>query len=240
MLGLTTAGAGRLKSLRRSKLYDLLAALPLIAWCAFWGARMLPILVQQMMLVKLFIQTDPTVLPIDLVLSLISKLASLAYLAFLIVFFAIRYIPQASAPGLHPRFAALVGTYLSASIVLLPFQELSPVLYMISLLLMITGFVFAIWAVLSLGRSISILPQARQLVTSGPYAFVRHPLYLGEMTAMLGIAMQYSVPWALLLFALQCIFQFWRIKNEERLLLGVFPEYPVYVTRTARLVPGVY
>jgi hypothetical protein len=77
MLGLTTAGAGRLKSLRRSKLYDLLAALPLIAWCAFWGARMLPTLVQQMMLVKLFIQTDPTVLPIDLVLSLISKLASL-------------------------------------------------------------------------------------------------------------------------------------------------------------------
>jgi protein-S-isoprenylcysteine O-methyltransferase Ste14 len=105
---------------------------------------------------------------------------------------------------------------------------------------MITGFVFAIWAVLSLGRSISILPQARQLVTSGPYAFVRHPLYLGEMTAMLGIAMQYSAPWALLLFALQCTFQFWRIKNEERLLLGVFPEYPVYVTRTARLVPGVY
>jgi len=157
MLGLTTAGAGRLKSLRRSKLYDLLAALPLIAWCAFWGARMLPTLVQQMMLVKLFIQTDPTVLPIDLVLSLISKLACLAYLAFLIVFFAIRYIPQASAPGLHPRFAALAGTYLSASIVLLPFQELSPVLYMISLLL-------------------------------------RHPLYLGEMTAMLGIAMQYSAP----------------------------------------------
>ena len=78
MLGLTTAGAGRLKSLRRSKLYDLLAALPLIAWCAFWGARMLPTLVQQMMLVKLFIQTDPTVLPIDLVLSLISNLASVA------------------------------------------------------------------------------------------------------------------------------------------------------------------
>ena len=78
---------------------------------------MLPTLVQQMMLVKLFIQTDPTVLPIGLVLSLISNLASLAFLAVLIVFFAIRYIPQASAPGFHPRFAALVGTYLSASVV---------------------------------------------------------------------------------------------------------------------------
>jgi hypothetical protein len=47
----------------------------------------------QMMLVKLFIQTDPTVLPIGLVLSLISNLASLAFLEVLIVFFAIRYIP---------------------------------------------------------------------------------------------------------------------------------------------------
>ena len=42
---------------------------------------MLPILVQQLMLVTLFIQTDPTVLPIGLVLSLISNLASLAFLA---------------------------------------------------------------------------------------------------------------------------------------------------------------
>jgi hypothetical protein len=65
---------------------------------AFWGARMLPTLVQQMMLVKLFIQTDPTVLPIGLVLSLISNLASLAFLAVLIVFFAIRYIPRRAPP----------------------------------------------------------------------------------------------------------------------------------------------
>jgi hypothetical protein len=59
---------------------------------------MLPTLVQQMMLVKLFIQTDPTVLPIGLVLSLISNLASLAFLAVLIVFFAIRYIPRRAPP----------------------------------------------------------------------------------------------------------------------------------------------
>jgi hypothetical protein len=53
---------------------------------------MLPTLVQQMMLVRLFIQPDPTVLPIGLVLSLISNWASLAFLAVLIVFFAIPYI----------------------------------------------------------------------------------------------------------------------------------------------------
>ena len=113
----------RLKSLRRTKLYDLLAALPLIAWFAFCGARIFPTLVQQFLLVKLFIQTDPTVLPISLVLSLASKLAYLAFVAMLIVFFAIRYIPQASASGLYPRFAALAGTFLSLGYVLLPPQE---------------------------------------------------------------------------------------------------------------------
>ena len=67
---------------------------PVIISFSILGEReWLPTLVQQMMLVKLFIQTDPTVLPIGLVLSLISNLASLAFLAVLIVFFAIRYIP---------------------------------------------------------------------------------------------------------------------------------------------------
>ena len=230
----------RLKSLRRTKLYDLLAALPLIAWFAFCGARIFPTLVQQFLLVKLFIQTDPTVLPISLVLSLASKLAYLAFVAMLIVFFAIRYIPQASASGLYPRFAALAGTFLSLGYVLLPPQEVSTPLYVISLLLMVAGFVVATWATLSLGRSISIVPQARQLVTTGAYSFVRHPLYLGEMAAAAGIALQYSARWALLLFVLQCAFQFWRIKNEERLLLEVFPAYAKYATRVARLVPGVY
>jgi hypothetical protein len=73
---------------------------------------MLPTLVQQMMLVKLFIQTDPTVLPIGLVLSLISNLASLAFLAALIVFFAIRYIPRRAPPDAkaHCRWRIRLGT----------------------------------------------------------------------------------------------------------------------------------
>ena len=66
---------------------------------------MLPTLVQQMMLVKFFIQTDPTVLPIGLVLSPVSNLASLAFLAVLIVFFAIRYNPVTGAAWMRKRNA---------------------------------------------------------------------------------------------------------------------------------------
>ena len=93
---------------------------------------------------------------------------------------------------------------------------------------------------LVLGRSISILPEARRLVTRGPYALVRHPLYLGEIVALAGVALQYWSVWALLLWGLVCVFQLQRMKYEERVLSEVFPEYQDYMTRTARLLPGVY
>ncbi len=169
-----------------------------------------------------------------------ARAATLLFLAVLVVMFALRRVPQRTAPGLWPRCAAVGGTFLGVGILLLPPHELSPALYLVSLLLMIGGTVFALAAVLVLGRSISMLPEARQLVTSGPYALVRHPVYLGEMVVMAGIALQYLSVWALLLLALQYAFQLARMRNEERLLSQAFPDYADYMARTARLLPGVY
>jgi protein-S-isoprenylcysteine O-methyltransferase Ste14 len=134
----------------------------------------------------------------------------------------------------------VVGSFLSAGFLLLPLQELSYALYLASLLLVIAGTGFAIYALLVLGRSISILPEARRLVTRGPYALVRHPLYLGEIAALAGVALQYLSAWALLLLGLVWAFQLQRIKYEELVLSQMFPEYGDYMARTARLVPGVY
>ena len=86
----------------------------------------------------------------------------------------------------------------------------------------------------------SIMPEARQLVTRWPYSVIRHPLYLGEMAATAGVAMQYLMPWALVVFAVNCFFQFERMKNEERILMEIFPEYKEHMRRTARLLPGLY
>ena len=154
--------------------------------------------------------------------------------------YTVRYIPQRHAAGFYPRFAAVVGTFSSFGFLLLPPQELSYALYLISLLLLIGGVVFSIYALLVLGRSISLLPEARRLVTRGPYALVRHPLYLGEMVAVAGIALQHLSAWALLLLGLGWAFQIQRMKYEERVLSQSFPEYGDYMTRTARLVPDVY
>ena len=230
----------RLKAIRQTKIYDLFAAAPLIAWFIFCAAHMLPSVAQQIALVKLFVQTDPSVLPAGLLLSTVSHVTTLVFFAVLVVMFAVRHVPERTTVGFYPRCAAVAGTFLSVGIVLLPPQELSSALYLASLFLIIGGTVFAICAGLVLGRSISILPEARRLVIWGPYALVRHPLYLGEIIAIVGVALQYLSAWALLLLALVCAIQLQRMKNEERVLLQVFPEYGDYMARTARLVPRVY
>jgi protein-S-isoprenylcysteine O-methyltransferase Ste14 len=231
---------GRLKALRRTKLYDLLAAAPLIAWYGYCAAQMLPSLAQQAALVQLFIQTDPSVVPATLVFSTVSGVSTLAFLGLLVVMFTVRRISHRATPGFYPRFAAVAGTFLSVGFLLLPLQELSYPLYLTSLLLVTAGTVFAICALLALGRSISILPEARRLVNRGPYALIRHPLYLGEIVAVAGVALQYLSAWALLLLGLVWVFQLQRMKYEELVLLQSFPEYGEYMARTARLVPGVY
>jgi protein-S-isoprenylcysteine O-methyltransferase Ste14 len=237
---LRSALRDRLKAIRRTKLYDLFAAAPLIAWYTFGASQTLPLVDREIALIRLMIQTDSSVLPASLVLSALSHIATLAFFAVLVVMFAVRQVAQRTAPGFYPRCAAVAGTFLGVGMLLLPLQELPPSIYMISLVLLISGTLFAIWAGLVLGRSISILPEARRLVTSGPYTLIRHPLYLGEIVALTGVALQYLSVWAFVLLGLLCVFQFLRMKNEEQVLLQSFPEYADYMARTPRLVPGVW
>ena len=102
------------------------------------------------------------------------------------------------------------------------------------------GLLFAIASVAFLGRCFGVLPDVRGLVTRGPYRLVRHPLYLGELTAALGIVVG-AQRWAPALAAwLVCLgLQLVRTKYEERSLRAEFPEYAPYAARTKRLIPGL-
>lgn len=81
--------------------------------------------------------------------------------------------------------------------------------------------------------------QTAVLVTSGPYAYVRHPIYGGTLLAMLGSAMGQSVLWLLPVIVYTPRF-IRSARQEERLLLAQFPQsYRAYMQRTKMLLPFV-
>ena len=76
-----------------------------------------------------------------------------------------------------------------------------------------------------LGKSFSIMPEARNLVTGGPYAWARHPLYAMEIITLIGTAIQFQQPWAGLLALGVIVLQVARTVFEERVLSDAYPEY---------------
>jgi protein-S-isoprenylcysteine O-methyltransferase Ste14 len=106
--------------------------------------------------------------------------------------------------------------------------------------LLIAGLAFAIGSVAVLGRCFGILPDVRGLVTHGPYRYVRHPLYLGELTAVLGIVLGSRQPlWAGVTWIACLGLQLARTGYEERNISAEFPQYAEYAARTKRLIPGI-
>ena len=89
------------------------------------------------------------------------------------IFVVVRYRRVAAIGGLYPRLVALLGSFLFLLLVpFLPKNELSPTLDLLSILLMLSESILATVALLYLGRSFSILPEARRLVVTGPYRLV--------------------------------------------------------------------
>ena len=144
------------------------------------------------------------------------------------------------ARGLEPRITAFGGAFLVYTIPFFPRRELPLTAEMVSTLLVLFGSAAALITLARLGRSFSMMAEARRLVTSGPYRLVRHPLYVAEELAIIGISMQFFSLSTALVLAVQIAFQLRRMHNEEAVLVESFPEYAAYRQRTARLLPGIY
>jgi protein-S-isoprenylcysteine O-methyltransferase Ste14 len=107
-------------------------------------------------------------------------------------------------------------------------------------LLIVIGTGWAVWSVRFLGRSISVIAQARTVVDRGPYRVVRHPLYVGELVSALGVAIVVGTVWALFAWVALCLLEAYRALREEQVLLRALPGYGSYRARTAALLPGVF
>ncbi|HTV48073.1 MAG TPA: isoprenylcysteine carboxylmethyltransferase family protein [Phycisphaerae bacterium] len=107
------------------------------------------------------------------------------------------------------------------------------------------GLAIAVWARIVLGRNWSGTPTIKEnheLIQSGPYAIVRHPIYFGLIIAFLGTALAtIPTPAGVLDMAVVIVALFIKSRMEEKLMMQQFPEaYPQYKQRvTGGLLPFV-
>ena len=179
----------------------------------------------------------PTVEPITRWTYLAAHASALAFMSLLVLTTLVRYRPVRSSDGIEPRLSALAGTFLGLALGLLPPADLAPAITLIAVGLSAVGGILSAYVLLSLGRSFSIMPQARKLVTTGPYAIVRHPLYCSEELMALGVMLLFFSPFAVLIAAVHWAFQLRRMVNEEKVLRAEFPEYEAYAEHTPRVIP---
>jgi protein-S-isoprenylcysteine O-methyltransferase Ste14 len=118
----------------------------------------------------------------------------------------------------------------------------SPVLGAIGAVLFAAGIAVTIWARICLGRNWGMPMTEKtepELVTSGPYQFVRHPIYSGLLLALLGTALATNLIGLLILAVLAAYF-YYCATVEEKNLSETFPAaYPDYRERTKMLIPLV-
>jgi protein-S-isoprenylcysteine O-methyltransferase Ste14 len=166
----------------------------------------------------------------------------LAYGLETVVMFATmvtRRPPQRTAKQASYWLMAFVATYwlFLVSPWIDPGQLLVPKMVVNGLSLM--GLVILIWARLSLGRNIGYVPAQRQIVTTGPYRYLRHPIYLGSFVTLIAIFLSIASVRNFVIIGLAILWYLIKSLMEER-FLSADPRYAEYLRRVRwRWIPYV-
>jgi protein-S-isoprenylcysteine O-methyltransferase Ste14 len=223
----------RLLRTQETKYYDAIAALPLILWFAYGALQLRAVLAYDWAMIaggnaSLFVWVQ-----------FFALLMAAAFDLLLVYVLAVRDRPVARSQGVLPRVFGVIGTFMGVGILQLPVAHLSLPMQIFAATLIGLGSLGSLLVLSRLGKSFSIMPEARKLVTSGPYVLVRHPLYTVEIITILGTAMQFQGPWSWVI-ALVVVTLLWiRSHYEEQVLAGAYPEYGEYRARTKRFIPGI-
>ena len=204
---------------RQTKAYDFLAGLPLILWFGYGLVNLRPNLVADAR--ALLMEPDSLLFN----LRFFALFAGAVFNLLLIYLVVVRTRPVRRAAGFGPRLCAFAGTFLGVAILNLKPVPLTLFWQAIAAGLVFAGSLGSAIVLAQLGKAFSIMPEARVLVTGGPYAYARHPLYVMEIVSILGTAVQFAQPWAALLALGVLILQVLRTIFEERVLAEAYPDY---------------
>jgi protein-S-isoprenylcysteine O-methyltransferase Ste14 len=174
-------------------------------------------------------------------LFVLQQLLALAYFTMLVILYSTRLPKRGTDHRAAVVFIAFTGTFSAIAAPFLPGGGRREGLVLVADLLATFGLAYSVWGLAYLRRSFSIIPEARRLVTGGPYSLSRHPVYLGEIVAAVGINLATAGwPGALaVVYFIGC--ELLRIRWEEGVLARAFPkDYPAYARRVARYLPNPF
>lgn len=107
----------------------------------------------------------------------------------------------------------------------------------------IAAFLLGIWAIGTMRFSVNIFPDVRQrqaLFTSGPYRYIRHPMYTAVLLATLAWSTNRLDILSLFVWLALVVTLLIKISHEEKLLTNKFNNYRLYQQKTKKLIPYVY
>jgi protein-S-isoprenylcysteine O-methyltransferase Ste14 len=172
-------------------------------------------------------------------LSLLSIAFSTLYVSIVAVILLTAPKPVARYETLLPNFLAVLAGFGVYSFGLLTPAETRPFGIYVPLALLVSGSGIVLFALFYLRRAFSVTPQARTVVRSGPYAFVRHPMYIGNILSITGLGLMIGTPQALLLALAACLLQVCRARYEDRLLARTFVDYGAHMSNVNGFIPRI-
>ena len=175
------------------------------------------------------------------VLFVVQQLLALAYFTLLVVLYAVRLPQRGTDHRAGVIFIAFSGTFAAIGASFLPGGSHRDGLVLVADILATAGLAYSVWGLAYLRRSFSIIPEARRLVSGGPYGLSRHPVYLGEVATAIGVNLATAGWLSALAIAYFIGCELLRIRWEERVLARAFPsEYPDYAKRVPRYLPNPF
>jgi protein-S-isoprenylcysteine O-methyltransferase Ste14 len=172
--------------------------------------------------------------------ALVASLLTVAFYLLVLWAYLRRGPAVATTRSVRERAAAITATCLPLVLPLVAGTGSSVGRDVVADVVMVIGLSVSVLSLRALGRNLSVVPQARRLADGGPYRWVRHPLYTGELVTVLGIVLRDVRPVALGLWVVLVLLQAYRASAEERLLSQAVPGYRAYLASTSRFVPGLY
>ena len=183
-----SAGDGVLGAVRRSldqsRLYDWAMRLPIVTYSLLvLGNDMLGFYQQTLAAPALLLAPGG-------IIATLARVSQWMFIGLLAIFPLVRYRPVVKSQDMLPRLGALITVCILPTFMLLERAPTSLAFNLASLTMSFTANVLAVLTLSFLGRSFSVMPEARRLVTDGPYGLVRHPLYVCEILGLLAILLQ--------------------------------------------------